>query len=60
MAKYDNAFVILLFETGEMGTYKVKNKLERLLLQKGIMLKISLSQNVNDVIEEIESKIKIY
>ena len=34
IAKYDNAFVILLFETGEMGTYKVKNKLEKKLNKK--------------------------
>ena len=60
VAKYDNAFVILLFETGEMGTYKVKNKLEKILSQKGIAVKISLSESVKDIIEEIESKIKIY
>jgi len=60
VAKYENAFVILLFETGEMGTCKVKKKLEKALSQKGISINVSLSEDIRDIIEEIESKIKIY
>jgi len=60
VAKYENAFVILLVETGEIGTYKVKNKLEKLLNQKGVIVNINLSENLNDIIEEIETKVKIY
>jgi len=60
MAKYDNAFVILLFETGEMGTYKVKNKIEKIISEKGTMIEINLNKEIKDIIKEIESKIRIY
>ena len=60
MAKYDNAFVILLFETGEMGTYKVKNKIEKIISEKGTMIEINLNEEIKDIIKEIESKIRIY
>ena len=53
IAKYDNAFVILLFETGEMGTYKVKNKLEKKLNKKGTVININITANVKEILEEI-------
>jgi hypothetical protein len=60
LALYDNAFVILLFETGEMGTLKVKQKLERILNEKGVSLNVTVTENIEEITEEIESKIKIY
>lgn len=60
LAKYDNAFVILLFETGELGMYKVRQKLENILNEKGVSVNITVTENIEEIIEEIESKIKIY
>jgi hypothetical protein len=60
LAKYDNAFAVLLFETGEMGTLKVKNKLEKIINKKGVMINIVIDQSVEEIIGEIENKIRIY
>ena len=60
VAKYDNAFVILLFETGEIGTFKVKNKIEKIISEKGTIIEINLNEEIKDIIKEIESKIRIY
>jgi hypothetical protein len=60
LAKYDGAFAVLLFETGEIGTLKVKNKIEKLLNKKGIMVNITIDRSVEDIIKEIENKVKIF
>ncbi|MEO1923708.1 MAG: hypothetical protein ABGX25_04235, partial [Nautiliaceae bacterium] len=60
IAKYDNAFVILLSETGNFGAYKVKNKLEKFLGTKGEIVNINIKEGVKEILEEIEIKIKIY
>ena len=59
IAKYDNVFVVLLLETGEMGTYKVKNKLEKILNKKVIIIDINIKENIKDILTEIEKKRKL-
>ncbi len=60
IAKYDNAFVILLSETGNFGAYKVKNKLEKILGVKGEIIDINIKEGVKEVLKDIENKIKLY
>jgi len=60
IAKYDNAFVIMLFQTGKMGTYKVKNKLEKHLNKKGIFIEVTINNSTKDIIKKIEKNIKLF
>ncbi|GAB6045220.1 hypothetical protein JCM11957_08180 [Caminibacter profundus] len=60
IAKYDNTFVIMLFQTGKMGTYKVKNKLEKHLNKKGILIEVTINNSAEDIIKKIEKNIKLF
>ena len=60
IAKYDNAFVVLLPETSWVGVCKVRKKLEALLKVKIVTIEINLSKSFTDILKEIEEKSKIF
>jgi hypothetical protein len=55
VAKFDNAFAILVFQTMESGLFKIKSKLENILIQNCYIVDINIKNTTEDIIQEIES-----
>ncbi|GAX87421.1 hypothetical protein LNAT_P0717 [Lebetimonas natsushimae] len=53
-AKFDDAFVILVFQTMESGLFKIKSKLENILTQNCYIIDVNIKDTIKNVINKIE------
>jgi hypothetical protein len=59
IAKYDNLFVILIFQTMQSGLLKVKHKIEKLLNEESMIINIKIQDSLKSIIEKINQFQKI-